>query len=86
MHFKSSRDSLTTHSAKLWRNCGYKLDQPDITVHFNTRASESLKTKDESAILANHAEGENSDFEDGDWAMVQCDKQKYSGEVTDVME
>ena len=35
----------TTHSAKLWRNCGYKLDQPDITVHFNTRASESLETK-----------------------------------------
>ena len=75
----------TTHSAKLWRNCGYKLDQTDITVHFNTRASESLETKDESAILANHAEGENSDFEVGDWVVVQYDKQKYPGEITDVL-
>ena len=75
----------TTHSAELWRNCSYKLDQPDITIHFNTRASESLETKDESAILANHAEGENSDFEVGDWVLVQYDKQKYPGEITDVL-
>ena len=75
----------TTCSAKLWRNCSYKLGQPDITVHFNTSPAESLETKDESAILANHAEGENSDFEVGDWLVVQYDKQKYPGEINDVL-
>ena len=43
-----------------------------------------METKDESAILANHAERENSDFEVGDWVVVQYDKQKYPGEITDV--
>ena len=37
-HYKSSHMIYcTSHSAKLWRNCGYKLDQLDITVHFNPR-------------------------------------------------
>ena len=40
----------TSHSAKLWRNCGYQLDQIGITVHFNPRKSASSATKDESAI------------------------------------
>ena len=75
----------TTCSAKLSRNCSYNLGQPDVTVHFDTRAAESLETKDESAILANYAEGGNSDFEVGDWLVVQYDKQKYPGEITDVL-
>ena len=44
-----------------------------------------METKDESAILANHAEAENSDFEVGDWVVVQYDKQKYPGEIIDVL-
>ena len=35
----------TSHSAKLWRNCGYQLDQLDITVQFSPRASASLAPK-----------------------------------------
>ena len=54
----------TSHSAKLWRNCGYQLDQPDITVHFNPRESTSLETNDESAI-ENDAEEVMTDFEVG---------------------
>ena len=55
----------TSHSAKLWRKCGYQLDQPDTTVHFNPRASTSLETKDESAI-ENDAVDEITDFDLGD--------------------
>ena len=69
---------------KLWRNCGYQLDQTDITAHFNPRESAPLETKDKSAI-ENYIEKEITDFEVGYWVVVQYDKQKYSGEITDVM-
>ena len=69
---------------KLWRNCGYQLDQTDITAHFNPSESAPLETKDKSAI-ENYIEKEITDFEVGYWVVVQYDKQKYSGEITDVM-
>ena len=73
-----------SHSAKLRRKCGYQLDQTGITVHFNPGEPASLETKDKSAI-ENDAENENTDFEVGDWVVVQYNKQKYLGEIIDVL-
>ena len=74
----------TSHSAKLWRNCGSQLDQPDVTVHFNPRKSASLVTKDKSAV-ENNAEEQITNFEVGDCLVVQYNKQKYPGEITGVL-
>ena len=73
----------TSDVVKLWRNCGSASGLPDIVVYLTADAS----TVD-MHVIENDAEFEvetETDFEIGDWVVVQYDSTKYPGEIIDIL-